>query len=158
VLLLSGSLWTQAQTSPSGSKTAPVTHPEIQVIPHQGARQGTEPPRVSHTPETERLLVRHWEMTKMTDPQGTVLEPQKKVEEQDRFRFLADHTLSVVKKGYAAEGRWKFNPENGYLMLTDQNGGSQTVYTVLRVSDQELVLHYDDVLKGSKVLHFVPLP
>jgi hypothetical protein len=157
LLLWSGSLWTQAQTSESGTKTPSPARPEIQIIAHQGARSGTEPTRVAHAPEAERKLIRHWEMTQMTDQEGVALNKQNP-EQRDRFRILADHSISVVKGGFAAEGRWKFNPESGYLMITDLNGGSQVVYTVLRVSDEELVLHYDDPLKGNKVLHFVPLP
>ncbi len=157
-LVLAGmSLLAQAQTAEPAAKTAPIPNPSIQVTAHQGTHQGGETQKVTLSPESSRLLLRNWQMAKLTDEGGTVLQ-QQKPEERDRFRFQEGNILNVVKKGYAAEGYWKFSPESGQLIITDQSRSQQVSYTVLLVTSEELVMHFEDELNGSKVLYFVPAP
>jgi len=147
----------QAQTAAPSQKVAPSPSPSIQVIAHQGNQQGGETQKVSLPPSSDRLMLRNWQMMKMTDEDGTVLK-QQKPEDRDRFQFQEGNALSVVKNGYAADGFWKFSPESGQLIIADQSRNQQVSYTVLRVSAEELVMHFSDESKGNKLLYFAPVP
>ncbi|MBI1193614.1 MAG: hypothetical protein GC205_10635 [Bacteroidetes bacterium] len=157
-LIVAGTgLLAQAQTAEPAQTAAPAANSSIQVYANQGNRLGGETQQVSLPPESGRLMLGNWQMMKMTDETGTIL-TQQKPEDRDRFQFQEGSTVSVIKKGYAAEGYWKFSPASGQLVISDQSRSQQVSYTVLQVSAEELVLYFADESKGNKVLYFAPVP
>ncbi len=107
--------------------------------------------------ESEKLLYRQWQMMKMTDPENTLLKEQKEGE-RDLFTFRADHSLTISKNGKVANGFWKYSPESSSMVITDETRHDNVAYTILVLTDKELVLLYPDEMHGSKKLFFSQVP